>query len=67
MPLTKAIMLGGIGGIAVPFTMSGIDGPLSGMLGTILIHGPGGTAVPWSWPIFCVVTLAAWCLLQAAR
>ena len=41
MPLTKAIILGGIGGIAVPFVMNGLTGPISGMLGTILIHGPG--------------------------
>ena len=67
MPLTKAIILGGIGGIAVPFVMNGLTGPISGMLGTILIHGPGGAAVQWSWPVFCVVTLSAWGLLQAAR
>jgi hypothetical protein len=29
------------------------------MLGTILIHGPNGAAVPWSWPVFCVVTSSA--------
>jgi hypothetical protein len=60
MALTKAIILGGIGGIALPFVTNGLTGPIFAMLGTILIHGPNGTAVPWSWPVFCVVTSSAW-------
>jgi len=65
--LTRAIMLGGIGGIAVPFATTGLGGPIAAMMGTMLIHGPGDIVMPWSWSIFCVVTLSAWGLLQAAR
>jgi hypothetical protein len=67
MALTKAIMLGGIGGIAVPFATSGLTGPIAGLLATMPIHGPQGIVLPWSWPVFCLVTLSTWGLLHAAR
>lgn len=67
MPLTKAIMIGGIAGIAVPFAIGGSHGPIASLVATIPISGPHGTTIPWSWPAFCTVTLAAWGLLTAAR
>lgn len=67
MSLTKAIMLGGIGGIAVPFAIGGNDGPISALVAMMTIHGPAGVSLPWSWPVFCLVTLASWLLLHFAR
>ena len=67
MALTRAIMLGGIGGIAVPFALAGSGGLLAGLVGTMTIHIAHGAAIPWSWPVFCIITLAAWGLLRAAR
>ena len=67
MSLTKAIIIGGIAGIAIPFAIGGTSAPVARLVGTMLIHGPGGVSMPWSWSSLCVVTLAAWGLLQAAR
>ena len=67
MPLTKAIMLGGIGGIGVPFAMMQGTGPLRRIMDVVQIPGPHGAIIPWSWLVFSVVTLSAWGLLAAAR
>ena len=68
MSLTKAIMFGGLGGIALPFAIGGSDTPIVGALVSMIrIPGPSGISIPWSWPVFCLVTLAAWVLLYAAR
>ena len=67
MSLTKAVMIGGIAGIAVPFAIGGSDAPAARLVAMMAIHGPNGATLPWSWPVFCVVTLAAWILLHFAR
>ena len=60
-------MLGGIAGIAVPFTIGGTHSPLGSLVAMMVIHGPQGATLPWSWPVFCIVTLAGWGLLQFSR
>jgi hypothetical protein len=67
MSLTKAIMMGGIAGIALPFAIGGSTAPAARLVSMITIHGPHGASIPWSWSVFCVVTLACWGLLAAAR
>ena len=67
MALTKAVIIGGIGGIAVPFAIGGSTAPVSWMVSMMTIHGPGGVSLPWSWPVFCIITLSAWALLHFTR
>lgn len=67
MSLTKAIIIGGIAGIAVPFAVGTARVPAAALVATMSIGMPGGMALPWSWPAFCVVTLFAWGLFAAAR
>lgn len=66
MVLTKAVMFGGMGAIALPFAVGEADTPVGRLVGMIHIHLPDGISIPWSWPAFCVVTLATWALLRAA-
>jgi hypothetical protein len=67
MSLTKAIIVGGTAAIAAPFAVGGSTAPVARLVDMMLIHGPHGVTIPWSWSVFCVVTLAAWGLLQASR
>jgi len=67
MSLVQAIITGGVGGIAVPFAVGGAGTPMAALVAAMAIHGPGGTSIPWSWPVFCLVTLATWGLLHFAR
>jgi uncharacterized membrane protein YbhN (UPF0104 family) len=67
MTLTRAIMVGGIAGIALPFAVGGSAAPAARLVSMILIHGPNGVTIPWSWSAFCVVTLMTWGLLQSSR
>jgi len=67
MSLTKAIIVGATGGIAAPFAIGGSTAPAARLVDMVLIHGPNGVTIPWSWTVFCIVTLAAWGLLQASR
>jgi hypothetical protein len=67
MSLSKAATIGGIAGISVPFVIGGSMTPLARLLGVTAIHGPYGATLPWSWPVFCLATLAAWGLLHFSR
>lgn len=67
MALTKAIILGGIGAIAVPFILGGSTTPMASLMAGMTIHGPNGASLVWSWPVFCIVTGAAWALLRVAQ
>ena len=66
MSLTKAVMLGGTGAIAIPFAIGGSDAPVARLVAMVRIAGPSGATIPWSWPVFCLVTLVTWALLRAA-
>jgi hypothetical protein len=67
VPLTKAILTGAIAAIAVPFAIGGSHAPVASLVSMVLIQGPHGATLPWSWSAFAVVTLAAWGLFAAAR
>ena len=67
MALTKAIILGGIGGIAVPFMVGGSTSPYVSLLAAMTIPGPNGTVLMWSWPVFCFVTGVAWALFRMSQ
>jgi hypothetical protein len=68
-PLTAAVALGMVAGIAVPWAAAGRTDVLGGLLAGEPMRvplGAAGTVFHWSWPIFCLVTLLAWGLLRAA-
>jgi hypothetical protein len=68
MALTTAVGLGAIAAVAVPFVVERSGLEQGGLLTGDLVRIPiGGIELHWSWLIFCVVTLAAWGLLAAAR
>jgi hypothetical protein len=68
MPLVKAVVVGAIAAIAIPFLTRGADSQSSGWIGYGVVHfTAAGMHLNWSWPIFCVVTLFTWGLLAAAN
>ena len=68
MPLVKAVVVGAIAALAIPFLTRGAEGQMSGWIGYGVVHFTvGGTHLAWSWPIFCIVTLFTWGLLAAAN
>ena len=68
MPLGRAVIVGAIAALAIPYLAGGSDGGLGEWLGRGVVHfSAGGLHFAWSWPIFCVVTLLTWALLAAAN
>jgi hypothetical protein len=66
MPLTRAVIVGAIGAIAIPWLNH--DGELAPWLSRGVVHFSAGSFhLSWSWPIFCIVTLLTWGLLAAAN
>jgi len=68
MALTKAVGLGAVAALAIPYVMRD-EGD---MLGPWLARGVvdftlAGMHLYWSWPIFCAVTLFAWALFAWAN
>lgn len=68
MALARAVVVGAVAAIAIPYLNSEDGGQLSEWLGRGVVHFTAGTFhLAWSWPIFCIVTLLAWALLVAAK
>jgi hypothetical protein len=68
MPLVKAVVVGAIAAIAIPFLTRGANGEIGGWAAYGVVHfNAGGTHLAWSWPIFCILTLFTWGLLAAAN
>ena len=68
MALGKAVLVGSVAALAVPWVMWNE----TGMLGEWVHLGVmqlslAGTAIRWSWPLFCAVTLFAWGFLAWAE
>ena len=68
MALGKAVMIGAVAAVALPWAMWNESGKLGYWvhLGAIDLS-LGSAAIHWSWPIFCVVTLFAWGFLAWAN
>ncbi|HEY0112818.1 MAG TPA: hypothetical protein VGB59_06655 [Allosphingosinicella sp.] len=63
MALAKAVLIGGVAAVAIPYAMGHGTNEISDLVrrGTVdLGFSVGGTGLDWSWPIFCVITLFAW-------
>jgi hypothetical protein len=68
MALGKAVMIGAIAALAMPFVMRDETGRLEGLLGLGVVElSLGGTRIAWSWPLFCMITLFAWGFLAWAE
>ena len=67
MALGKAVLIGAVAALAIPFVMRGDAGQLSEWLRLGLAEfSLGGSTIAWSWPLFCAVTLFAWGFLAWA-
>ncbi|HST36132.1 MAG TPA: hypothetical protein VLK25_05835 [Allosphingosinicella sp.] len=67
MALAKAVGLGAVGALAIPWLVWGGTGRLVEWLHYGLVHFYiADRHFAWSWPIFCTVTLFTWLLLKAA-
>ena len=67
MPLGRAVIVGAIAAIAIPWLARGGNGELGEWIGRGVVHfSIGSVHLAWSWPLFCIVTLATWALLAAA-
>ena len=68
MAIGKAVMIGAIAALAVPWAMHGEPGKLGDWMQRGLVEfSPGSIHMFWSWPLFCVVTLFAWGFLAWAE
>jgi len=68
MALAKAVGLGLVAAIAAPTIMRHLVNYWGGFIATTThVFYVGGHALHWNWPLFCVVTLAAWGLFKAAE
>ena len=68
MPLGRAVIVGAIAALAIPYLNREGGGQLSDWLARGVVHASaGGLHFAWSWPIFCIVTLLTWALLAAAN
>jgi hypothetical protein len=61
MALAKGIAVGVVAAVAIPWVLADGEGQLSEWTRQGLLRfDAAGTEIPWSWPLFCVVTLFAW-------
>jgi hypothetical protein len=69
MSLRMAVVCGMAAAIAVPALLMRTGEPDDGLLVGGVVHLPVGRGMElhWSWPIFCVTTLAVWGLLAVTR
>jgi len=67
MALGKAVMIGAVAAMAIPWAMRGETGDLGSwvQLGVMQLS-LGSAAIRWSWPLFAAVTLFAWGFLAWA-
>jgi hypothetical protein len=67
--LTPALFIGAVAGVAIPWIANRSEATLGGLLTGQIVHLPvnGGMEFPWSWLVFCVVTLIAWAAIAVAR
>lgn len=64
MALVRAVALGAVAALAIPYVIRGGTGQLVEWLHYGLVHfSVSGLHFAWSWPLFCVVTLFAWAML----
>ena len=68
MALGKAVVIGAVAALALPWAMHGEAGELSSWVQLGLMElSLAGAHIRWSWPIFCAVTLFAWGFLAWAE
>ena len=69
MSLRVAVVCGMAAALAVPVILARTGAVEDGLLVGRVVHLPvgGGMELHWSWPIFCVTTLAVWALLAVTR
>jgi hypothetical protein len=68
MALGKAVLIGAVAALAIPFVMHGASGQLGDWLRLGVFElSLGDTRIVWSWPLFCAVTLFAWGFLAWAE
>ena len=61
MALGKAVLIGAIAALAVPYVMRDGTSDISAWVHRGLVDfSLGSVQIGWSWPLFCVVTLFAW-------
>ena len=64
MALGKAVLIGAVAALDMPFVMHDETGKLGEWMRIGVVETSiGGTRVGWSWMIFLIVTLFAWGLL----
>ena len=63
MPLIKAILIGMIAAILIPFLMHNAGYEAGGVL-ALHRHVLGDFRFYWSWPVFCVVTGIFWAIFR---
>ena len=68
MALGKAVLIGSVAALAVPWVMWNETGTLGEWVHRgVMELSLGGTAIRWSWPLFCAITLFAWGFLAWAE
>lgn len=68
MALGKAVMIGAVAAVAIPWAMRGDTGELGGWVRYgVMEFSLGGADIDWSWPLFVGVTLFAWGFLAWAE
>ena len=67
--LAPAVFIGAVAAVAVPWVAERNEATLAGLLAGQIVRLPVGQGIelPWSWLVFCVVTLMAWAAIAAAR
>jgi len=68
MAIGKAVGLGMVAAIALPYILRDLTGPFGDFVANTTLHFPlSGHILFWNWLVFSIVTLAGWALLRAAE
>jgi hypothetical protein len=68
MTLVRSAIFGSLAALGVPTVMRGMDGTVSDFVHrTSTAFDIAGIWLRWSWPIFVVVTLFSFIMLQVSR
>jgi hypothetical protein len=68
MTLGWAVLIGGLAAFLLPWVSEATGESFQRLVQAGTIHlALGPNVLLWSWPTFCIVTLAAWMLLKAAE
>lgn len=68
MALVKAVIVGAVAALAVPYAIRSGSGQLVEWLHYGVVQfSAGGVHLAWSWPLFCIVTLFTWAMLAWAN